>query len=96
MDSNQGFRRPPKQTPGSLGVVMEDPVEERDQMPNVLNPSMGQDVQLVHVERMDKAAKTYKEQEKMVEEQMHQMRVDCILGANTWDKLHSAFRQKSE
>ena len=97
--SNQGFQKPLRSNqPGGLGAVMESPdrIQQRVTMlPDVRNPAMSAESRTLDVERMEIAAKKGpKDQEKMVYEQLKQMKVDALLGAATWEEMEKAFRTK--
>ena len=77
--------------PGNLGVVNECP-----ELPQLENPGMSADATRVEVERMNEAAKKYGDQEKMVYEQLRELRVKSIMSANTWETALKAFKMKSK
>ena len=57
---------------------------------------MSADAARVEVERMNEAAKKYGDQEKMVYEQLRELRVKSIMSANTWETALKAFKMKSK
>ena len=88
--AQQGFQRPPKMNkPGTLGVVPESP-----SLPMMENPEMSADVQRAEIERMDQAAKKFGEQEKLVYQQLRELRVKAMLRPDGWNSLHRAFNTK--
>ena len=69
-------------------------VPESPSLPMMENPEMSADVQRAEIERMDQAAKKFGEQEKLVYQQLRELRVKAMLRPDGWNSLHRAFNTK--